>query len=539
MMETLIRKAGLVCLAAALGAAGLGCADSGRHTSAQPLGQMVMPEADTAPVEEVLTEAEQAVKDLRIALAAADKVRDAAAYGVEEVNRVGDLTVTRKLRDWETTEGVTGWHGQFQTNNSGSRYTTLWQSYRDGGSGWFLPRYDADGNMVLNVGTGLAHRPLRNYPSIWPWRGVNTAGSDPEGRTSSHAAIENHGLGAAWQGFEVSNTYEGAGTLSMRVFTDLAESNNPGDPFAGHPGFDAAYPDVMLDDPPVPSVAAGWDGQWLYAGDGLRGSLDGATGTFSCADGNRYYCGLETSPGFVSPGYVADVAGDPVIFTPDDGSAAVTLPHPTPIPVPSANYLSLGTWLFVPDDVTDLDAYDFGMFASGDDPFAVDHLQRLTGTADYSGAAAGTYADEAAGTLSPFSARVVLAANFGAADSFGTILGTVYGFEIEGGKASPLASLDLNGAPWRDERNNIFATLSDGGPLPGGLAEGWTGADVGTTRWRGSWAGKFFGSGIATADFPVSYVEPPSAFAGTFGATDGDRTFAGSFGARRQLLAAQ
>lgn len=537
MKGTLARKVALVGLAAALCAAGLGCSDSRGVSSRELMRQMEVPEEDMAPVEVPLTEAEQAVKDLRVALAAAEKVRDAAAYGVEEVNRVGDVTVTRKLRDWETTEGVTGWHTQFQTNNSGSRYTTLSQSYRDGGSGWFLPRYDADGNMVLNLGRGLAHRPWQNDPAVWPWGGADTAYSEPEGRTRSLAAIANHGLGAAWQGFEVSKAYEGAGTLSMRVFTDLAESDNPGDPFAGHPSRDADYPNVALHG--VTSIPAGWDGQWFYAGDGLRGSVDGAPGTFSCAGGDRYYCGLETSPGYLSPGYVADVAGDPVIFTPDDGSAAVRLPHPAPIPIPSANYLSFGTWLFAPEDVTDFDLYDFGMFASGDDPFTVDYLQRLTGTADYSGAAAGTYADVVEGTLSPFSARVVLAANFGTADSFGTILGTVYGFEIEGAEASPLASLDLNGAPWRDERNNIFASWPDSGPLPGGLVEGWTGADVGTSRWRGSWAGKFFGNGIATADFPVSYVEPPSAFAGTFGATDGDRTFAGSFGARRQQLAAQ
>ena len=258
-------------------------------------------------------------------------------------------------------------------------------------------------------------------------------------------------------------------------------------------------------------------------------------GTFSCAEGDRYYCGLETGAGNLAPGYTADVAGDPVIFTPDDGSAEVTLPHPAPVPVSTANYLSFGTWLFTPADIYDFDQYDFGMFASGDDPFMVDNLQGLTGAASYTGEASGTYADDVQATLSPFSARVALAADFGTADSYGTILGTVYGFEIEGGQKSPLGSLDLHGAPWRDERNNIFASWPYGPPLPGGWVDGWTGADVGTTRWRGSWGGKFFGNGVSTTDTPASYVELPSAFAGTFGATDGDRTFAGAFGARRDL----
>ena len=138
-----------------------------------------------------------------------------------------------------------------------------------------------------------------------------------------------------------------------------------------------------------------------------------------------------------------------------------------------------------------------------------------------------------------FSARVALAADFGAADNLGTILGSVYSFEIEGGKESPLALLELNGAPWRDERNNIFDSWVDGPPSPGGWVQGWTGAEEGTTRWRGAWGGKFYGNGIVTTDIPASYVEVPDAFAGTFGATDGDHTFAGSFGARLQLLPQQ
>ena len=221
------------------------------------------------------------------------------------------------------------------------------------------------------------------------------------------------------------------------------------------------------------------------------------------------------------------MAADPVIFTPDDGSAARLLLHPTPAPLASVNYLAFGSWQYVPEDVTKFDLYDAGMFASGDDPFRVSNLRALTGTANYAGDAAGTYADDVDATLSPFSAKVVLTADFGSTERLGIILGTVYGFEIEGGKASPLRSLDLNTAPWRDPHNNIFEAWPYGDPLPGGQVEGWTGADVGTARWRGSWGGAFYGNGTVT-------TLVPSAFAGTFGATDGKATFAGSFGARRR-----
>ena len=516
----------LACAAVALGAAGLGCTSSDRRMPRDLMRELERPEPP-------LTEAEQAVKDVRVALATADKVRDAASYGTEELNRVGDVTVTRRLFDWEDTEGVTGWHVHFPTPNSGSRHLRVSQSYRDGSAGWFIPWYDDDGNLVLNVGSGLAYRPLQTDPQVWPWRSVNTAFAEAEGRSSSHAPIDDHGLGAAWQGFAVNKTYDGVGTLSMRVFTDLTAADNPGDPFAKHPAANAAYPDVQLDGPAVPDVAAGWDGHWVYAGgDGLRGSLNGARGTFSCADGVQQYCGLESGPGFLAPGYTADVAGDPVIFTPDDGSAARRLPHPAPTPVASANYLAFGSWQYVPEDYTDFDAYDFGMFASGDDPFRVANLQAVTGTANYSGQASGTYADDVDATLSPFSAKVALTADFGTPESLGRILGVVYGFEIAGGKASPLKTLNLNGTPWRDPHDNIFEGWPDGEPLPGGQIEGWTGADVGTARWRGSWGGAFFGnSDVSTM--------APSAFAGTFGATDGESTFAGSFGARRQFLPVQ
>ena len=541
MKGLLTRKAVLLCSVVALCAAGLGCSGSGDDASEDMMQQMDMDmdmvETEMAPAEDALTEVEQAVNDLRVTLATADKMRDAAAYGTEELNRVGDITVTRKHRDWEYSEGVTGWHAQFQAHNSGSKYTTFAQSYRDGSNGWLLVWYDEDGNQTLSYGAGLAHRPLQTDPELWTWRAGDSSLADVEGVTSSNSQIDDHGLGSTWQGFEISRMYEGSGTLTMRAFTDAASPGGPTNPYTVYPGSDAAYPDIELEVHAASDIPAGWEGHWLYAGgNGLRGTMNGEPGTFSCAEGDRYYCGLEVGRHHLAPGYTADAAGDPVIFTPDDGSAVLTLPHPAPVEVPSVNYLSFGTWLFLPEDIYDFDLYDFGMFASGDDPFTVENLQGLTGTANYSGEASGMFADEVEATLSPFSARVALAADFGTADNFGSILGSVYGFEIESGEESPLQSLDLNGAPWRDERNNIFDSWQGGGPLPGGLVQGWTGADVGTARWRGSWGGKFFGNGVATTDLPASYVGLPSAFAGTFGATDGDHTFAGSFGARRQHL---
>lgn len=76
----------------------------------------------------------------------------------------------------------------------------------------------------------------------------------------------------------------------------------------------------------------------------------------------------------------------------------------------------------------------------------------------------------------------------------------------------------------RDAAKQAQTDADDDYLIPGGIINGETVADSG---WWGSWGGRFFGNGSAA-------IGLPSAFAGTFGATDGTRSFAGSFGARRQ-----
>ena len=375
------------------------------------------------------------------------------------------------------------------------------------------------------MGTTLAHAPLQTDPEIWAWRAINPDIPEVEGQTTTYAAIDDHGLGAAWRGLEIGRTYDGGGTLTMRVFTDSTPAGNAGDPLTAHPGHpDTTYPHLItLED--SPAIVAGWDGYWRLVTEGLRGAVDGVPGTFSCAAGSNGYCGIEAY--VTTGGFYPDTGADPLIFTPDDGSGDVMLPHPTPVEVGSENYLAMGSWLFVPEDITDLDAYDFGVFSSGDDPFAVDNLQALTGTADYAGEAAGTYSDRSQETLDSFEAKVELTADFGSAQEFGSIVGRVYDFAIDGGKSSPLSELNLNTAPWRSADENILASHEGGPPFPGGWVDGNSFAETDTAIWVGSWGGKFFGNGAASSDLP-------SAFGGTFGATDGSRTYAGSFGARQQ-----
>ena len=491
------------------------------------MGRADISPADVADLRGQIETAEQNLIDARVAFAAEEKIRDAASYGAQKTNRDGEIIIVRKLADWDDPHAsVTGWLSQIQFDNSGSEYAAMSQSYREGGWGGAVPWYGEDGELKAVAGTGLAHRPLQRDPEIWPFRGIYTPALDrdvPGIASVEYGPIENHGLGSDWQGAELVKTYEGSGTLTFRFFTDLAEADSPGNPYGGNPpADDPSYHNIVLDDIPFP---AGWDNIFIPIPEaGLPGSLDGVAGTFSCAG----FCALEDGRHHMAPRFTPWVVGDPVVFTPDDGSAAQELPAPRPTEVPTVNYLSFGNWLFVPEDITDRDAYDFGVFAGGDDPFMVDNLQGLAGTANYSGEAGGTYSVLSEAAIGSFNATVDLTADFGTADDFGTIVGRVHDFRMDDGQTPPLTELNLQTASWREGgTTNIHQSYVEGPPLPGGWIEGNVYAGTDTAVWLGVWGGKFFGNGAAASDLPTG-------FAGTFGATDGDHSFAASFGASQQ-----
>ena len=82
---------------------------------------------------------------------------------------------------------------------------------------------------------------------------------------------------------------------------------------------------------------------------------------------------------------------------------------------------------------------------------------------------------------------------------------------------------------WQSELwtpHNIRTSWDDSDSfIPGGFIEGETVADGG---WWGLWSGNFFGNG------PAGPAGHPASFAGTFGATDGTRSIAGSYGVHKQ-----
>ena len=267
-------------------------------------GGVMMPPTDTSP---------SLPTDPQAIAAAAGRVRDASSTDIGKVNDEG-LPLTGYLYNDETL-----W--------SGSRYTSMSQYYRDGSRATALVYYNESGDLQLIGGPFAAEVPLQSNPAVWPFRLVRSdiLDREVEGVTRSYGPIQDHALGEEWRGIQGVNSYEGGGTLTFRVFTDLEEADNPGNPFVGHVAEDANYRNIVLNDPRVPDIPANQDGVHISVpADGLRGTLDGVTGTFSCAVGSANYCALEDDRHSLAPGYIPSVF-DPVKFTPDDGSAEVML----------------------------------------------------------------------------------------------------------------------------------------------------------------------------------------------------------------------
>ena len=170
----------------------------------------------------------------------------------------------------------------------------------------------------------------------------------------------------------------------------------------------------------------------------------------------------------------------------------------------ATDYLSGGAWVFVPDDTTNAQAFEYGAFFGGSDPFGREAIQGLTGSATYTGLSGGNYTVSKF-TTNPnadheFFAEVGLTANFDAGtNGLGTIGGSVTNFEGNG-----LENLELT-----------LGTADITDAADGGFFTGSTNGTVGSRMLTGQWGGKFFGNGAAGTDHPDAAV-------GTFGAAASD-----------------
>ena len=452
---------------------------------------------------------------------------------VSAVANAMEKIVARDQRFDSDMEGTTGRLLPGGDTASGFGEAITSQSSRDGGYVTSsVPWRNDDGQLEFYVEIAPY---VQREPEVLTTRYVDTSyrHGEFEGFKTSYGPLDNHGLGAGWQGFRATNLYDGGGTLTIQFYTDVGDSDVLGRPWANDVSQrPEARQDIVLDD--LPSLPAGQDWRSIsLPPEGLAGSLNGAEGRFTCLSGAE--CSLDNErllPNWQGyhPGYDSS---NHVIFTPADGGMPVRLSGSGSQAVPPGDYLSFGNWLYVPVDVTNTDAFEIGVFAAGRDPFAETNLMALSGTATYTGKAAGIYSAAARPISQSFHADVELTADFGTDSEFGTVDGRVSDFVLDSGAPAALRELRLLAASWRDAQgtSNVFPSQDTDGPaLPGGWIEGYTAADGG---WWGIWGGRFFGNGVTSTDIPASYVEHPRSFAGTFGATDGNRSFAGSFGAHK------
>ena len=339
--------------------------------------------------------------------------------------------------------------------------------------------------------------------------------------TTSGAAIENHGLGAEWQGLQATNDYRDGGALTVRLYTDVDDSDRLDRPWANEV-FErpAARRDIALHDlPPLPA-SQDWRSIPIPQ-EGLAGSLDGIEGRFSCPSAEGCSLDNERLPPDWEGYHMGYDNSNVVIFTPAGGGTPVHFSGARSRPVPAGDYLTFGNWLYAPADAADVEAYEVGVFAAGRDPFNKSTLMALAGTAAFTGKAAGLYAAAARPVTGTFTADVALTAEFGTGSDLGAVSGWVSGFALDDGEPSPITELRLLPASIRtSDLDNSASPPAE--PLPGGWIQAETAAAGG---WHGVWGGRFFGNG--------SGAEQPSSFAGTFGATDGNHRFAAGFGAHR------
>jgi hypothetical protein len=261
----------------------------------------------------------------------------------------------------------------------------------------------------------------------------------------------------------------------------------------------------------------------------FKGTFNGALGTYACTTA----CDVTVTDAGDGGMYELDTTGTPDwTFTPDQGAKATAW-------MADADHVHFGWWLQTPAKANAAGDFDYGFrtFYSGENGMIAAHADDLTGTATYTGGAAGMYAlrtytdgELTAGSHGAFTANAELTANFGPPNddtnpNGDTIRGKISGFKGNGADMSAW-EITLGAAPLTvavaTESPDVAATTFDAGVFAAA-----TSAKMGAEKGTGTWTGQFFGQ----ADPDMN--QKPIGVAGQFNADFETAHIAGAFGAAR------
>ena len=260
-----------------------------------------------------------------------------------------------------------------------------------------------------------------------------------------------------------------------------------------------------------------------------RGSYFGAAGTYMCNVGP---CAIRRATGGSTPFGVdtSVLAPGTWWFRPDPGAT---------ITVPDQDWMVYGAWMTTPDVAAG--THRIGVLANGFDPYegaaGVFAAGGLTGTATYSGGAAGVYVNDSTAS-GLFTANATLTANFdvngnGAVDAAAndyTIAGRIDDFRGTDGNFLGTDTAANPNDPVTGGENDWVVLLSQVG-LAGVIPTTPTAGSADGVTWAGNWSGQLYGPNVDAMGNAVS----PSGVAGQFNAATANNATAvvGAFGATR------
>ena len=261
----------------------------------------------------------------------------------------------------------------------------------------------------------------------------------------------------------------------------------------------------------------------------FKGIYNGAAGTYSCDSGAPgTACVVSVAPN----GAYTQTTGT-WTFTPELNAMAYQA---------DGTFMSFGWWLRRPNNPDG--AYAFEYYADGG-PYAQVAGQNAnppTGTATYSGRAAGRYVVQdigasgvTGGMSGEFTAAATLTANFSALNAAAapapTIEGSITGFQGEMGGMSGW-EVTLHRQSLADNTAALQAGFTSGQIDPTLPRFDGTTATMGDQTAYGMWRGRFYGNQVTATGANVDRAAPIGV-AGTFQADNEAASIAGAFGARR------